>query len=192
MNVAVLEKKASRYILPISIMLFIGSFFMPFVIVNLIQKAMYHSSTHWFFKTPTSASITFGVGMMLIALALFMYGKTSWKFKKWLSLFLILISIPFFMFGISNYYYLDKEGIHSDVLKSYNSVETYRWDEITEVNEVYKKEMNNTHIESYQFKTKDNRVFDLPHDKNFLPFRAGLMKMLLENKVTITDNYDEL
>ncbi|WP_316569387.1 hypothetical protein [Neobacillus sp. YIM B06451] len=195
-NLAGIERKTSQYILVISIMLFIGSLFMPFILVNLIQKALYNTKEIMYFKTPPSSYVTFGVGMMWIALVLLVFVITKKKFElgklKWLSLLFIPLSIPFFMFSIENYYYLDKEGIHSNELSSYKSVETFRWDEIKEVKEIYANEKGMTKTKAYKFITKDNRVFELPHHKNIIPFRAGLMDMLRENKVTITDNYDEL
>lgn len=196
MNLKGLEGKSSQYILIISIMLFIGSLFMPFILVYLIQDALYNSKEMMYFKTPPSSYFTFGVGMMWIALVLLVYVITKKKFEigklKWLSLLFIPLSIPFFLFSIENYYYLDKEGIHSNELTSFKAVETYRWDEMKEVKEIYAKEKGNTKTKAYQFITKDNRVFELPHSKNVLPFRKGLMDMLRANQVTITDNYDEL
>ncbi|WP_156324625.1 hypothetical protein [Bacillus sp. FJAT-27245] len=196
LNFAELEEKSTKYILIISIMLFISSLFMPFLLVYLIQESLYSSKDILYFKTPPSSYVTFGVGMMWIALVLLVFVMAKKKFDlgemKWLSLLFIPLSIPFFMFSISNYYYLDKDGIHANELKSYNAIETFRWDEMKEVKEIYANERGMTTIKAYQFTTKDNRVFELPHDKKLLPFRAGLMKMLRESNVAITDNYDEL
>ncbi|WP_142752203.1 hypothetical protein [Neobacillus piezotolerans] len=196
LNFSGIERKSSQYILAISIMLFIGSLFMPFILVYLIQESLYNTKEIMYFKAPPSSYVTFGVGMMWIALVLLVLVITKKKYEigklKWLSLLFIPLSIPFFMFSIENYYYLDKEGIHSNELKSYKTIETFRWDEMKEVKEIYAKEKGDTKTKAYQFITKDNRVFELPHNKNVLPFRAGLMDMLRANQVTITDNYDEL
>lgn len=40
---------------------------------------------------------------------------------------LLICSIPFFVLGVSNYYYLDDKGIHMNDLMSLEETD-YRWD----------------------------------------------------------------
>ncbi|CRK82700.1 hypothetical protein BN000_02644 [Neobacillus massiliamazoniensis] len=176
-----------------AIILFISSLFMPFVLVFLIQESVYHSKSYWFFETPTSAYITFMIGMVWIPIVLILHLIIQWKYElrllKWITIFLICWSIPFFIYGISNYYYFDKKGLHYNHLESINQITTYEWENFKEVKEIYSRNKGITYLTNYQFLTTDNKVITLPYDIKFKENQNRIIEKLKEHDIRVTSNY---
>ncbi|RSD28835.1 hypothetical protein [Mesobacillus subterraneus] len=190
-------EKTSHIILVSAIILLISSLFMPLVLVYLIQDYLYLSHDKWFYVTPPSAYIIFMMGMVWIAIVLLIHLIIKWKFdfrfSGWITLFLMLGSIPFFMFGVSNYYYMDEEGLHFNEEKSFNAIQSYKWEEIKKAEEIFVKNDNGTTVlDQYRFTTMDGYVIDLPYDSKVQSNKFRILEKLQENKIPLTSNMGDL
>ncbi|OCA90418.1 hypothetical protein A8F94_00555 [Bacillus sp. FJAT-27225] len=175
-----------------SIILFICSFFMPFVIVYLIQDTLIHFKSPWFYVTPPAAYITFMIGMAWIPTVMIVYlilnYKYEFKYLKVTSLFLAALCIPVFMYATAHYYYFDDKGLHYNHLESFNKISDYDWASMKEVNVIYGKQ-NTTYLMEYKFITKDDFELIIPYEGDFKNNEARILQKLKANNVKITDNY---
>ncbi|MHC0036380.1 hypothetical protein [Pseudoneobacillus sp. C159] len=148
----------------IIIILFFSSFIMPIVSIYWFQDFFYHSKSHWIFIAPSSAYIIFFIGMILLPIAICLHlvikSKFNWTWYGWITCLLFFCAIPFFYLGITNYYYLDEEGYHSNDL--FSTQETvYRWDEMKELKEVWVTKNGRSTINQYLVITVDQKEIDL-------------------------------
>ncbi|MBS8263629.1 hypothetical protein DYI25_04120 [Mesobacillus boroniphilus] len=186
----------SNIILVTAIILMISSLFMPLVFVYFIQDYLYLTAEKWFYVAPPSAYIIFMIGMLWIALTLFLYlfikWKSDWKGFKWATLFVLLGSIPFFMFGVSNYYYLDDQGMHFNDYKTYNTINSYYWEDIKEAKEIFVKSNGVTVVDHLNLVTKDGEVIELPYNSKVSNNKFKIMEKLQEYNVPLTNNMGDL
>lgn len=191
-----ISENTSYLILVSAIIIIISSLFMPLVFVYFIQDYLYLSADKWFYVTPPSAYILFMIGMLWVAvtllLHLFLRWKFDWKGLKWVSLLLILGSIPFFLFGVSNYYYLDDEGMHFNDHKTFNTIDSYYWNDIKEANEIFVKSNGVTVLDHLTLITKSGEVVELPYNTKVQNNKFKIMEKLQENNVPLTNNMGDL
>ena len=187
---------SSKILLVSAIILLMSSFFLPLVLVYLIQDFLYLSNTQWFYDTPASAYVIFMIGMIWIPVLMFLHLFIEWKYEfrflKWVTLSLMSLSIPFFMFGVSNYYYLDGEGLHFNDLETFNTITSYKWEDIEEANEVYTKSNGVTVMDHYRFITKDGEVIDLSYNNKVSSNKFRILEKLKEHDVKVTNNMGDL
>ena len=189
-------ENSSNIILVTAIILMISSLFMPLVFVYYIQDYLYLTADKWFYVTPPSAYIIFMIGMLWIALTSFLYLFLKWKSDrkgfKWAALFVLLGSIPFFMFGVSNYYYLDDQGMHFNDYKTYNTINSYYWEDIKEAKEIFVKSNGVTVVDHLNLVTKDGEVIELPYNSKVSNNKFRIMEKLQEYNVPLTNNMGDL
>ncbi|WP_079508587.1 hypothetical protein [Mesobacillus jeotgali] len=189
-------ENTSNIILVSAIILIISSLFMPLVFVYFIQDYLYLSKEKWFYVTPPSAYILFMVGMLWISATLLLYLFVQWKFDrkayKWITSLLMLGSIPFFLFSISNYYYLDDNGMHINDSKSFNEIRSYGWKDIKEAREIYVKDSGVTVFDHYKFTAKNGEVFVLPNNSKVSQNKYRILEKLKEFNIPVTNNLGEL
>ncbi|MBT2642414.1 hypothetical protein J7I80_09260 [Bacillus sp. ISL-41] len=187
---------SSKIILVTAIILIISSLFMPLVFVYYIQDYLYLSADKWFYDTPSSAYVIFMIGMLWIAITLlvhlFLKWKFDWKGVKWFTLFIMLGSIPFFMFGVSNYYYLDNQGIHFNHHKTYKTINSYYWEDLEEAKEIFVKSNGVTVVDHLNLVTKEGDVIELPYSSKVKNNRFKIMEKLQEYNVPLTNNMGDL
>lgn len=193
--ISINSEKGTLLLVISAIIVLLSSLFMPFVLVFLLQDIFYHSKAHWFFERPASAYILFMGGMLWIAFILFLQLFVQWKFElkffKWVSAALILLSIPFFMYGVSNYYYFDEQGLHHNPAETFNQIDVYEWADFTAVREVYGQTNGVLNLEYYVFETKDKKDLTLPFNQGFAEYRNVILSKLEENKIKVINNLDE-
>ena len=186
----------SNLILVSAMIIMISSLFMPLVFVYFIQDYLYLSADKWFYVTPPSAYVIFMIGMLWIAvtllLHLFLKWKFDWKGINWVSLLLVLGSIPFFMFGVSNYYYLDDRGMHFNEHKTFNTIDSYYWNNIKEAKEVFVKSNGVTVIDHLTLITESGEVIELPYNTKVQNNKFKIMEKLQENNIPLTNNMGDL
>lgn len=196
MNIVRNSENANIYVFVTAIITFLCSFFMPMVFVFFLQESLYFSKTHWFFEAPTSAYVTFSIGMIWISIILFIYLFVNWKFEprflKSFTALLLCLSIPCFMLGVANYRYMDDEGLHINYLKTLNEITTFGWNDLKEVKEVYEKKNGTIYLKEYTFITKDNKVETLPISGKLGENRNRVLAKLKENGVPLESNYQEI
>ncbi|WP_210365408.1 hypothetical protein [Bacillus sp. REN3] len=189
------KENRPQILLALSIIILLTSLFLPIICVFILQDIFYHSKSHWIFSTPASAYITFMIGMIWISVVLFFHIFMTSKYEssiiKWVSSFFILWSIPLFVLGVSNYYYVDERGIHYNYLGSINET-AYEWNNFKEVKEIYSEKNGVSTIEEYEFITNDHEVIVLPFNLEFKEARKNILNILEENGVKVTNNYGEL
>lgn len=177
-----------------TIILYISSLFIPFVIVASYQSMVYYSRTQWLFATPFSSYITFMAGMIYIAVILTIYliFKQKWEGKafKWAILLLVLASIPAFYLSLTNYYYVDDEGIHYNTLTGLKETE-YKWEDISKVHIVYRNHQGTTSLYEYKFELADGSKVTLPFDKKLSDNKRRLTQKIEENQIPVTDNFND-
>lgn len=189
-------ENTSQIILVTAIILIISSLFMPLVFVYFIQDYLYLSADKWFYITPPSAYIIFMIGMIWIAVMLLVHVFIQWKFEfrylKWITLVFILGSIPFFMFGVSNYYYLDDQGIHFNGEKTLNTINSYYWEDIKEAKEIFVKSNGVTVVDHLSLTTNEGEVIELPYNSKVKNNKLRIMEKLEEFNVPLTNNMGDL
>ncbi len=190
------SENTSNIILVLAIILIISSLFMPLVFVYFIQDYLYLTKDKWFYVTPPSAYILFMVGMLWLAATLLLYLFVQWKFEwkgfTWLTILLMFGCIPFFMFSISNYYYLNDEGLHFNEAKSFNEIHSYGWKDIKEAKEIFVKTKGVTVSDHYMFTTSDGNVIELPNSSKVVFNKQRIMEKLEENNIPLTNNMGDL
>ncbi|WP_059172498.1 hypothetical protein [Bacillus sp. FJAT-27445] len=195
-NLMTKTEKSPAVMVVWAIILLISSFFMPFIIVFLIHNSFFQNREQWLFVAPGQGYITFMAGMVWIALVMFMHlfiqYRYELKFMKWITLVLLLFSIPVFMVGATNYYYFDDKGLHYNELKSFNHTDTYEWNSFKEVKQVHAVRTgdNAKYLESYEFITTSNKHFVVPYE-DFRGIESRVLEKLEKNQVKVTDNYYE-
>lgn len=189
-------ESTSKILFVLAIILLISSLFMPFVLVFIIQDYLYLSSEKWFYDTPASAYVLFIIGMLWIPIMMLIHIFIQWKFElryyKWITILLMTLSIPFFMFGISNYYYLDDKGIHFNDVNTFNTITSYEWADFKNAKEVYTKSNNVTVMDHYEFETKKGEIIDLPSNHKVSSYKFRILEKLEEHGVEITNNLGDL
>ncbi|MBT2636954.1 hypothetical protein [Bacillus sp. ISL-39] len=189
-------ENTTNIILVTAIILIISSLFMPLVFVYFIQDYLYLSADKWFYDTPPSAYILFMIGMLWISVTLFLYLFLDWKFDwkgvKWISFLLMLGCIPFFMFGVSNYYYLDDKGMHFNEHTTFNTINSYYWEDMMEAKEIFVKNNGVTVVDHLNLVTKSGEVIELPYNSKVRNNRYKIMEKLQENNITLTNNMGDL
>lgn len=180
-----------------TIIMFLSSPISPFLLLGLIQDSIYHDRrSQWFFIAPPSAYIACLIGMVWIPIVLTLYliirNKYEIKKMKWVTLFLIFLSIPVLLGGITNYYYFDEKGVHYNSLNTLNE-KTNEWSSLQEVKKVYSKNeaTNAIHLDEYQFITDDKKVITVPIRAEFKAYENLILAKLKENNVKVTDNFAE-
>lgn len=185
-----------RIIFVSAVIILLSSLFMPFVLVFIIQDYLYLSSEKWFYDTPASAYTLVIIGMVWISIVLllhlFIQNKFELRYYKWITIVLLGLSIPFFMFGVSNYYYLDIKGIHINDVKTFNNINSYEWEDFKSAKEVYKKSNNVSVLDHYEFETKEGEVITLPANHKVSSARHGILAKLKDSGIEMTSNLSDL
>lgn len=176
-----------------TIILYVSSLFVPFVVVAAYQSLVYYERTQWFFVTPFESYIAFMVGMLYIAviLTIFLIFKEKWNKKvfKWVLSILYLLSIPVFIFSSTTYYYFDDKGIHSNELTSLKEKE-YKWEDLSSLHIVYRNHLGTTNYYQYKFKMKNGEIITIPFDNKLSDNRFRVNAVVKFFKVSVTDNID--
>jgi hypothetical protein len=185
-----------RVIFVSAVIILLSSLFMPFVLVFIIQDYLYLTSEKWFYDTPASAYTLVIIGMVWISIVLllhlFIQNKFELHYLKWITILLLSVSIPFFMYGVSNYYYLDDKGIHINYMKTFNTITSYEWEDIKSAMEVYKKSNNVSVLDHYEFETQEGEIITLPANHKVNSARPSIIVKLKESGVEMTSNLADL
>lgn len=186
------EEQSQAKLVAYTIILYICSFFVPFVIVSSFQSTIYYSRTYWFFSTPFSAYVAFMAGMLYIAVVftLYLIFRRRWESIriKWITGILLLASIPGFILSLSNYYYMDDEGIHYNALNSLGETE-YGWKNIDKVHIIYRNHQGTISLYQYKFEMKNSKKITLPYDEKLAEHKYKIEKIIKDNKITVVDNF---
>jgi hypothetical protein len=189
------SEKWTHTLFGIIIILFISSFLLPFVIIFWLQDLLFHSKSHWLFTAPSSAYVSFFIGMLLIPTALsihlFIKSKYAAKWIGWVTGLLMLASIPFWCLGVTDYYYFDDEGIYYNKLLSLEETE-YRWDDMKELKEVWVLDNGVSRLAEYVLITKDNTELNVTADFRQSEIKFRTYDILEKHQVKITNNHLEL
>jgi uncharacterized membrane protein len=189
------EKRASG-LFAIVLILFFSSFFMPFVMIFLLQDFLYHSSSHWLFIAPGSAFLTFFIAMITIPiiLAIYLHAKTKSdeKWIRWVTCLIILSTIPFFLLSISNYYYFDDKGIHYNYLMSLGETD-YQWENMMELKEIWVLENGVSRLDDYLLVLEDHTELRLSaaFNKDF-NLKNKVYHILENNGIKLSSNREQL
>jgi hypothetical protein len=76
------SEKITYRLYGIIFILFLSSLFMPFVFIFWLQDLLYHSKSHWVFIAPSTAYISFFIGMILIPTTLTIHLILNSKLKQ--------------------------------------------------------------------------------------------------------------
>lgn len=175
-----------------TIILYISSLFVPFVVVASYQSIFYFSRSQWFFSTPFSAYITFMCAMIYIAVVLTVYLilRQRWEGRtfNWITGILVLASLPAFFLSLTNYYFLDDRGIHYNTLTGLNETE-YKWKNISKVNIIYRNDQGTTGLYQYKFEMDDGSIVTLPFNDKMAEHHWRVDEIIKVNKIPVKDNF---
>jgi hypothetical protein len=189
------SEKATYWLYGFIFILFLSSLFMPFVFIFWLQDLLYHSNSHWTFIAPSSAYLSFFIGMLLIPIALTIHliirSKTNIRWIGWITGLLFVCSIPFFALGVSTYYYLDNDGIHMNELMSLEEID-YRWETMKELKEVWVLDNGVSRLDEYILITEDDSEVDLTASFKEHHVKMKTYQTLEEHGIKITSNHQDL
>jgi hypothetical protein len=189
------SEKITYRLYGIIFILFLSSLFMPFVLIFWLQDLLYHSKSHWVFIAPSTAYISFFIGMILIpttlTIHLILISKLKQKWIGWVTGLLLVCSIPFFALGVSTYYFLDDEGIHVNELMSLEETD-YRWDTMKELKEVWVLDNGVSRLNEYIMITEDDTLINLSVAFREHHIKIKTYQMLEQHGVKITSNHQDL
>ena len=196
-NLVAASERRPVFMIVWAIILFVSSFFMPYVIVFLIHNSFFQSRDQWLFEAPGSGYVTFMIGMILIPIVMITHviiqSKYNLKFMRWISLALISLSIPFFLLGATHYYYIDNAGLHYNELKTFNKTDTYDWGSFKEVKQVYeeRKDDSSVFLDHYEFIAADGKHITIPYKASLRNVEGHILDKLKEKNIKVTNNYPE-
>jgi hypothetical protein len=189
------SEKITYRLYGIIFILFLSSLFMPFVFIFWLQDLLYHSKSHWVFIAPSTAYISFFIGMILIpttlTIHLILNSKLKQKWIGWMTGLLLICSIPFFALGVSTYYFLEDEGIHVNELMSLEERD-YRWDTMKELKEVWVLDNGVSRLNEYIMITEDDTELDVTAAFKEHHIKIKTYQMLEQHGVKITSNHQDL
>jgi hypothetical protein len=189
------SEKVTYWLYGFIFILFLSSLFMPFLFIFWLQDLLYHSNSHWTFIAPSTAYISFFIGMLLIPIALTFHliiqSKSDKKWIGWLTGLLLICSIPFFTLGVSTYYYLDENGVHISKLMSLEETD-YRWDTMKELKEVWVLDNGVSRLDEYIFITEDDLEINLTAAFKEHSIKMKTYQILEEHGVKVTSNHQDL
>ncbi|WML40088.1 hypothetical protein RCG19_23565 [Neobacillus sp. OS1-2] len=188
------DEEYSVKLVAYTIILFISSFFAPFVIVASYQSVIYFSRSYWFFATPFSAYITFMGGMLYISVIMTIYlifFRQRWEGGKmqWITGLLLLVSLPAFMLSMTNYYYMDEKGIHYNGLTGFAEKE-YKWNDMSNVQIIYRNHQGTTGFFQYKFEMTDGRNIVLPFNDKLSENKYRIEAKIKMLKIPVHDNFE--
>jgi hypothetical protein len=189
------SEKITYRLYGIIFILFLSSLFMPFVFIFWLQDLLYHSKSHWVFIAPSTAYISFFIGMILIpttlTIHLILNSKLKQKWIGWMTGLLLICSIPFFALGVSTYYFLEDEGIHVNELMSLEERD-YRWDTMKELKEVWVLDNGVSRLNEYIMITEDDTELDVTAAFKEHHIKIKTYQMLEQHGVKITSNHQDV
>ncbi|WP_280770989.1 hypothetical protein [Salipaludibacillus daqingensis] len=176
----------------ISIIFTLSAFFIPIIVIYIMQDVLYFSRDHWFLEAPISAYIIFIVGMLIVPIMSILYFITSFILKKnhisinvgWLFLIASLTFIPMSSLGVMNYYYLDEEGLHYNHLLATEET-TYLWKDIAEIIPYVDEE--DQYFSRLGIITEDGREVELSATFELLQYRSQVFQLVENHGGEITE-----
>lgn len=176
-----------------TIILYVSSLFVPFVVIASYQSMVYTSRSQWFFTTPFTAYITFMAGMLFMAVVFTFYlilrQKWEGRFLKWMISGLIIITIPVFILSLTNYYFLDDKGIHYNTITSLKEQE-YRWENVSTLHIVYRNHQGTTGYYQFKFEMKNGEEITIPFNDKLSENQFRIDDKVKAHKIEVKDNFD--
>ena len=179
----------------LTIILYISSLFVPFVMVASIHSMFYENhQKYWFFETPPSAYLAFMAGMVLAAVIFTIYLVSAFKWvdsKKGVSILSLLIfCVPIFIGAVDNYYYATDSGIVYNKLVGIGETE-YKWSEMKDAKLVYRHSNGSIKLDGYTFVTKTGEEITLAYSSKLAGIQWRISGKIEQYKMNVTDNYDD-
>ncbi|WP_409270290.1 hypothetical protein V1499_12740 [Neobacillus sp. SCS-31] len=178
----------------ITIILYISSFFVPFVVVASIHSMYFFKREYWFFETPPSAYIGFMAGMLLSAVLFTFYLLAAWKWgSRKLGIALLasqLFTIPVYIGSVDNYYFATEEGLYFNKLAGLG-VKKYAWTDMERVKIVYRHSNGSVRLDQYKFINKDGEELSIPYTPDMAESQWRIDGVIKHFKLVVTDNYDD-
>ena len=171
----------------ISIIIFISSVFIPFIIITIIQDIFFRPEGDvWLFQAPVTSYYIVGIASVYISLVVgalaFIQAKFNYKtlFKTIITSLAMLPAIITIYFASSNYYYFTDEGIFQRTGVSVGE-EVYLWDnDFKEATFISKNINHSTKLYQVEFKTTSGAI--LTYDFNDeLRSKRHMIKYRLED-----------
>ena len=129
----------TQMLVPIAIILILGSIFIALFFLAPIQFLLYKPSGEWFFEPPKNAYYAFIGGILLVAAMLIGTAIAIYKdkmtkgIKSWISLGYI-VSMLIFVLSLNQYHYANETGIVINRFLSFED-EKYIWEDIISAEE---------------------------------------------------------
>lgn len=176
-----------------TIILYISSLFVPFVVIASYQSMAYTSRSQWFFTTPFTAYLVFMVGMLFIAIVFTFYliFRQKWEGRVLTGIMVcfVLLSIPSFIFSMTNYYYLDDKGIHYNFITGLQEKE-YQWENVETLHKVYRNHQGSTGYYQFKFEMKDGKVITIPFNDKLSENQYRIEEKVKKHNIAVKDNFD--
>ncbi|MCA1042299.1 hypothetical protein LCM00_22660 [Bacillus infantis] len=154
------KRDKNQYILGISFVLLLGSFFIPLVVLLPLQQALYHPFGYWFLEPPRSAYFIFTGSLILLSLSLLMMisGLAKNKLAKGLIAAGIFVSILLSVLSVDHYHYMNGNGIYINPFFGFGEKE-FLWADVKEAKQIAVEEKNGLKDKNLTFVFKDGEQY---------------------------------
>lgn len=191
------DNKAAT-IVAYNIILFISSFFIPFIIIYPIQEVVYVPESYWFFHTPQNAYFFMIAGLLSISIAIFIFVFLRSRLEEYRKNVLrSLLGVSFIpgilvlFLSLNYYYYFNDNGIFKNDFLAINE-KTFLWSEVKEAKKTIVTESGTTKPVDYKFTYKDGETIIFEFTRKITYNRAKIEYMLAKNGIEVKKIFIEI
>jgi hypothetical protein len=183
------------YVLTAGPLLIISAFFVPVIVIMMVQDMLFFSYDHWSFIRPRAAYLGFGGAMIWLAVCLFSlyFIKAAAEKKNWndrsMSVHTVLMAaaFPIFVLSIYHYAYLDEAGVKVNAFWSVSEDEIH-WGDVESVSRVVEEDTQR--VTSYTF-SGNGRTLTIPYATEDYQTRQAVNRVLSEYEWEVEDKISE-
>ncbi|TVP86056.1 MAG: hypothetical protein EA344_03975 [Alkalicoccus sp.] len=183
------------YVLTAGPLLIISAFFVPVIVIMMVQDMLFFSYDHWSFIRPQAAYLGFGGAMIWLAVCLFsLYVvKAAAERKNWsdwsLSVHSLLMTaaFPVFILSIYHYAYLDEAGVKVNSYWSVSETDIH-WEDVENVSRTVEEDTQR--VTSYTF-SSNSKSLTIPYATEDYQTRQAVNRVLSEYEWEVEDKTSE-
>ncbi|MCM3094368.1 MULTISPECIES: EbsA family protein [Cytobacillus] len=163
----------------------IGGFPLSFIIIILVQEAIFHPNTYLIFSTPITSNIIFSLSLVILTIGLALIINYTSKLIKSIGALVILLSTVLLLLSFYNYTSFDKDGLHINRWVTFNE-QFYPWESVENVTQLNK----NGHPSKIEFTFENDKVYIYSIDSKWFSKRHEFTQLLRNNNINF--NYRDL
>ncbi|KGX92076.1 hypothetical protein N781_02975 [Pontibacillus halophilus JSM 076056 = DSM 19796] len=191
------HEQSNGVLIALTVITFISSMILPFILVPTIQDVLFFSKEHWMFVTPFSAYITGVIGLVAsgVTLLVLLFAKirTEYKDKKF-SLFHYIWVVPIlvgtYYLAIHSYMYVQDDGIHYRQLGEFSATHL-AWEDVTRVEKVIINDRSQISLEGYELEDSKGNSYFIENSAELRDNEYKILDQINHVEVTVTEKEKE-